>query len=248
MLYLARRRVVVCACLFFLAALIVGLSIFRLGRQQSDLEVISRALLDKVIILDPGHGGIDPGAVSREGLYEKDVVLAIAFDLRDLLSRAGANVIMTRQSDRSLSDLPPEARVRAHKQADLKKRVEIAQEHEADLFISIHGNGSPSSRWSGAQTFYFPGNSPSNRPLAVFIQQSIINLVGRTNRQVQKIEHQYILKHLTIPSVNVEIGFLTNSEEARLLATEEYQQKMAWAIFVGIVKFLAAEEAGDLGH
>ena len=114
MLYLARRQIIICVCLFFLAALIAGLSIYRFDRGQSELAVISRALLDKVIILDPGHGGIDPGAVSREELYEKDVVLAIGFDLRDLLSRAGANVIMTRQSDQSLSDLPLEARVRAH--------------------------------------------------------------------------------------------------------------------------------------
>lgn len=248
MLYLARRRLIVFACLLSLIALIIGLSFFRFGQQQEDLGVISRASLDKVIILDPGHGGIDPGAVSRDGLYEKDVVLAIGFALRDLLCRAGANVIMTRLSDRSLSELPPDSRIRAHKQEDLKKRVEIAQENAADLFISIHGNGSPSPRWFGAQTFYFAGNSPANRPLAVIIQQEIIRLVGRTNRQAQEIERQYILRQLAIPAVNVEIGFLTNPEEARLLATAEYQQKMAWAIFVGTVKFLAAEEAGVLGE
>jgi len=247
MLFLARRRVVLFTCMFSLAALITGLSVFHFNRQREDLAVISRALLDKVIILDPGHGGIDPGAVSRDGLYEKDVVLAISFALRDLLDQAGANVIMTRQSDRSLSELPPEARVRAHKQEDLKKRVEIAEENAADLFISIHGNGSPSPRWSGAQTFYFPGNSAHNRPLAVFIQQEIIQLVGGTRRGVEEIEYQYILRQLTMPAVNVEIGFLTNPAEAKLLASSEYQQQIAWAIFVGIVKFLAAEDAGQLG-
>lgn len=248
MLYIARKSLTRFVCLLLLVGIVAGLFIASPDREQSDVAVIARTLLDKVIIVDPGHGGIDPGALSASGLLEKDIVLQICFLLRDLLESAGANVVMTRQSDRSLSELPPDARVRAHKQEDLKQRVAIAREHTADLFISIHCNGSPSSRWSGAQTFYYPGNSEHNRVLALSIQKEVVRLVGRTNRQAQKIEHQYILKQLEIPAVNVEVGFMSHPEEAKLLNDPAYQRKLAWAVFVGLVKFLAAEEAGKFGE
>jgi len=249
MLFIARRRLIRWLGLLVLAAIVAGQTFFGQAQPVFDSQVISRALLDKVVIIDPGHGGIDPGAVCRSCqpmIMEKDVVLQISFALTQLLEQSGASVVMTRRSDRSLSDLPPEARVRDHKREDLSRRLEIAQDHTADLFISIHGNGSPSSRWSGAQTFYYPGNSPLNRPLAQYIQREIISLVGRTRRTVDEIERQYILRELQIPAVNVEVGFLTNPEEARLLAQPDYQRQMAWAIFSGIVKFLAAEESGQL--
>ncbi|WYQ55188.1 N-acetylmuramoyl-L-alanine amidase CwlD [Bacillus sp. FSL W7-1282] len=195
----------------------------------------------KVIVLDPGHGGMDGGAVSKTGTLEKEVTLAVALKLRDYLQEAGALVIMTREEDVDLADAGT-AKIRQRKTEDLRKRAMIINDSEADAFLSIHMNAIPSERWNGAQTFYHLKNQ-RNEDMAVFIQEEIKRNLQNTNRYPKPIHHVYLLKEAEIPGALVEAGFLSNPQEATLLATEEYQDKMAASIYEGMLRFFTDEKA-----
>lgn len=197
-------------------------------------------LSGKVIVLDPGHGGLDGGATSKEGLLEKDVTLEIAFELRDYLQEAGALVLMTREEDRDLAD-DDVRRVRERKVQDLKRRVELINHSDADMFISLHMNAIPSPKWSGAQTFY-NRSIEENKHLAKFIQDEIIRNLENTNREAKPINNVYLIKQAEIPGALVEAGFLSNPEEASLLSTKEYQQKVAASVYQGIMRYYTNEE------
>ena len=197
-------------------------------------------LTGKIIILDPGHGGIDGGAVSKEGLLEKDVTLEIALHLRDYLQEAGALVLMTRETDTDLAD-DDIKKIRHRKVQDLKRRVNLVNESGGDMFISIHLNAIPSPRWSGAQTFY-NRTVEGNERIAKFIQDEIKRNLENTNRYAKPIGNVYLVKNATIPGAVVGGGFLSNPVEARLLGTEEYQQKVAASIYQGILRHYTDEE------
>lgn len=196
-------------------------------------------LSGKVIIVDPGHGGIDGGATSKDGLLEKDIALKIANELRDYLQEAGALVLMTREKDRDLAD-EDISRIRERKVQDLKRRVELVNNSGGDLFISIHLNSIPSPKWKGAQTFY-NRTIDENEKIARFIQDELRRNLENTNRVAKPIGDVYLLKKAKIPGVLVEAGFLSNVEEAQLLATEKYQQKVAAAIYQGILRYYSDE-------
>lgn len=196
-------------------------------------------LSGKVVVLDPGHGGIDGGAVSKTGMLEKDVTLAISEQLRDYLQEAGALVLMTREEDRDLAG-PDTKRVRQRKIEDLKRRVDIVNDSDADLFISLHMNAIPSPRWSGAQTFYNRA-IPENEVLAKFVQDEVRRNLENTTRQAKPIHNVFLLKHATIPGILIEAGFLSNPGEAALLQTEEYQKKVAASVYQGIMRFYTDE-------
>lgn len=196
-------------------------------------------LSGKVIVVDAGHGGIDGGASSKSGILEKDVTLKIAKQLRDYLQEAGALVIMTRETDRDLAD-ENIRRIRERKVQDLKKRVDIINNSSADLFVSIHLNAIPSPKWRGAQTFY-NRTIEENEKIAKFIQSEIRRNLENTNRVARPIGNVYLLKKAKIPGVLVEAGFLSNEEEAQLLGTEKYQQKVAATIYQGILRYFADE-------
>lgn len=202
------------------------------GLPDKSRNVWSTPLSGKVIVLDPGHGGPDGGAVSQTGLVEKDVALSVSLLLRDYLQESGALVIMTRDEDR---DLAGEG-VRRRKAQDLLRRGEIIRDSGADALISIHLNAIPSSRWSGAQTFYYP-TLEANEILAQSIQGEMIQSLQNTTRQARHSGEVYILKTSEIPSALVEIGFLSNPEEAGLLGKEDYQKKVAAAIYHGILRY-----------
>ncbi|BAB03958.1 N-acetylmuramoyl-L-alanine amidase CwlD [Halalkalibacterium halodurans] len=200
-------------------------------------------LSGKVIILDPGHGGIDGGATSRAGALEKDITLAVSLELRDYLQEAGALVLMTREEDRDLADATT-AKVRQRKVQDLKRRVEIVNGSGADMFVSIHLNAIASPRWSGAQTFYNRA-IPENEPLARFVQDQLKRNLENTSRYAKPINNVFLLKHAEIPGLLVEAGFLSNPSEAELLETEDYQQKVAASIYQGIMRYYTNEDAPE---
>ena len=194
-----------------------------------------------VIVVDPGHGGIDGGAVSKDGkILEKDINLAIALLLRDYLQEAGAFVIMTRETDRDLADVPPG---QGRQRQDLLRRAKIVNESGADVLISIHMNSVPSSRWRGAQVFYHPSMNDENRRLAALLQKELMESLNNTNRSITPRENVLLLRSVGIPSALVEVGFLSNAEEARLLATEEYQKKVAETLYRGLLRFVSGERA-----
>jgi N-acetylmuramoyl-L-alanine amidase len=200
-------------------------------------------LSGKVIIVDPGHGGIDGGAVSKSGILEKEVTLLISEHLRDYLQEAGALVLMTREDDHDLAGADTK-RVRQRKNEDLKRRVDIVNDSDADLFISLHLNAIPSPRWSGAQTFY-NRTIPENERIAKFVQDEIRRNLENTNRQAKPIHNVYLLKNAETPGVLIEAGFLSNPTESELLQTEEYQQKIAASIYQGILRYYTGESVPE---
>ncbi|MGA9174546.1 MAG: N-acetylmuramoyl-L-alanine amidase CwlD, partial [Thermoactinomyces sp.] len=195
-------------------------------------------------MIDAGHGGPDGGAVSQQGLVEKDVTLRIAHYLQDYLHGAGALVFLTRENDTDLAN-PNTKRLRLRKAEDLMRRVYLIKEKNVDAFISIHLNAIPSPRWSGAQTFYNPVRE-DNKRLATFIQAELIRNLENTNRLAKQKGDVYILKHSPVPTALVEVGFLSNPDEAKLLATETYQKKVAASIYLGLIRFYTGKEPPPL--
>ncbi|EGK09781.1 N-acetylmuramoyl-L-alanine amidase CwlD [Kroppenstedtia eburnea] len=201
-------------------------------------NVWSMPLSGKVIVIDPGHGGYDGGAVSRSGLQEKGVTLNISLLLRDYLQESGALVIMTREVDKDLAGTG----YRRRKAADLMERARIVKTSGADAFISIHLNAIPSPRWSGAQTFYYP-TLEANKKLAESIQSELIRNLENTNRKARYSGEIYILKTSPVPTALVEVGFLSNPAEAELLGDEAYQKKLAAAIYNGLLRYYSVEDS-----
>lgn len=192
-------------------------------------EVLAPALLGRVIVIDAGHGGFDPGAIGVSGVQEKDVNLAISRRVADLLRQVGVQVVETRTEDVALAD---------NKTADIHRRVEVAEEAGADLFITVQANSIADGRWRGAQVFYAKG-STEGEGISEAIQQSLATVLKNTDRKAKSIDNIYVVNSLAIPSIVVECGFLSNAEEEALLADSQYQQLVAYAIFLGVVEYYA---------
>lgn len=187
---------------------------------------------NKVVIIDAGHGGIDPGAIGRDGTIEKDINLNIAQKLKGYLEDAGYTCIMIREIDEGLYS--EYGRIRDKKNEDLRNRKQFIKKYKADLFISIHLNFFPESQYYGAQVFY-PKNDTESEKIAKLIQQELIKTLNRGNKREAKGTNDiYVIRDNQIPSILIECGFLSNYEEEQLLKSEIYQNKIAWAIFKGI--------------
>lgn len=195
-------------------------------------------LSGKIIIIDPGHGGPDGGAVGGEVL-EKDIALKIALKVRDYLQQQGALVQLTREDDRDLASDGTTGYSR-RKVEDLRNRVEYINDSNSDFFISIHLNAIPSPRWSGAQTFYFPSYMENERA-AKFIQDELRRNLENTSRKAKPINTVYLLKHAKKPGVLVEVGFLSNQQERELLSNEKYQEKVAISVYKGVLRYFTNE-------
>jgi len=192
---------------------------------------------NKVIVIDPGHGGMDPGASGKTGVTEDKINLKISLKLSRLVEQSGGVAILTRVDDKGLYT-DGNAKVRSKKNEDLRKRNDIINNSGADVFISIHLNSFPQAKYYGAQTFYQKGSSEGKR-LAEFIQEELKgNIENKNHRMAKSINTIFLLKDKPMPSALVECGFLSNPEEERLLQDDKYQDKIAWAIFVGIARFL----------
>ncbi|WP_456277044.1 N-acetylmuramoyl-L-alanine amidase CwlD [Bacillus sp. AK128] len=196
-------------------------------------------LSGEIIILDPGHGGLDGGASYGGEVFERDIALTIAQKVKDYLQEQGAIVLLTREDHNDLADKSTKG-VRNRKVEDLKKRVEFINNSDASSFITIHLNAIPSEKWRGAQTFYF-GSLEENKRLATFVQTEIKRNLENTNRSAKPISGIYLLKKAQIPGALVEVGFLSNPHERNLLKTEEYQEKMAASIYNGILRYYTNE-------
>lgn len=196
-------------------------------------------LSGKIILLDPGHGGPDGGAGDKNAL-EKDIALDVTLKLREYLQEQGALVIMTREEDKDLADADTRGYSR-RKVEDLKKRLEMINKSDIDFFVSIHLNSIPSSRWSGAQTFYAP-QFEENERAAKFIQDELKRNLENTKREAKPINHVYILKNADKPGALVEIGFLSNPTERENLKKDRYQEKVAASIYNGIMRYFTNEK------
>lgn len=210
---------------------------------DDQLTLKQMPLFGQVIVLDPGHGGPDPGAVSENGILEKEIALSIALKLRDYLQQTGAYVVMTREIDTDLAGEETRG-YRNRKVEDLKARAQLIRETEPNFVISIHLNSIPSSRWSGAQTFYHPAFEDSQR-LAEHIQRRLTEDLKNTTRLAKQDSDIFLLKTSRVPAVMVEVGFLSNPYEADLLTRDAYQNKLAASIYRGILAFLSSDSHPD---
>lgn len=224
----------------FVIGLIILFLILQYDFTENDSwESWNLPLSGKVILLDPGHGGPDGGAGDQDAL-EKDIALDITLKVREYLQEQGALVMMTREDDR---DLAPEGTrgYKRRKVEDLKKRLEMINSTGAEFFVSIHLNAIPSSRWSGAQTFYTSRMNENGRA-ARFIQAELRRNLENTNRKAKVLNNVYILKNAKKPGVLVEVGFLSNPGERAQLKKDKYQEKVAASIYNGILRYFSNEE------
>ena len=188
------------------------------------------------VVIDAGHGGDDPGKVGINGANDKDLNLQIAEQLKVFLEANDVEVIMTRETDAGLYD--PDASNK--KVQDMKRRIALIEEVMPVLTVSIHQNSYPEEYVHGAQVFYYTG-STQGQMLAEAIQNQMVKRVDPENRrQVKANDSYYLLKKTGVPIVIVECGFLSNSAEAEKLCTPEYQQRVAWAIHMGILQYMNA--------
>lgn len=232
--------------LFVLAFAAVATALFcmvnRWGKEQSR-EAEATATPKYTIVIDAGHGGEDGGTQSAQGVFEKNLNLDIAMKLKDLLEAAGVHVIMTRTEDVLLYDRNVDFHGRK-KVLDLAARLAAGEKANPDLFLSIHMNSFPDSRYSGLQVWYSP-NEQSSKAYAEAVQDLVVETLQPQNTRRVKAagSNIFLLDRLTCPAILVECGFLSNPEEAEKLASAEYRDEMVFILAAAILSSLEKEVA-----
>lgn len=234
--------------LLILLLLLAGLLVFgkNLGKQVSSSAVIAeqtdgqkaekkvtRRGEGKTVVLDPGHGGNDPGKVGANSVKEKDVNLQIAMKTKKLLENEGVRVIMTRDKDQDLAGDSDHNR----KVQDMKARVKLINDAMPALTVSIHQNSYQDPSVKGAQVFYYSHSKEAERA-AEILKQALLTVEESGTREKKAADSYYLLKKTEVPVVIVECGFLSNPEEAKRLADSAYQKELAKAVAKGILTCL----------
>ncbi|WP_416197370.1 MAG: Germination-specific N-acetylmuramoyl-L-alanine amidase CwlD [Sporanaerobacter sp.] len=228
-LYIKKRYLYIIAIAFIF---IIFFAIFHKGKVTTTYLPIN----NKIIGIDPGHGGIDPGAVGRGGTSENEINLSIALKLKRFIEQSGGIVVITRDNPNGLYT-EKSITTKQKKNEDLRKRREVIDEGDCDIFLTIHLNSFPQSKYYGAQTFYKDGCEKSKK-LAEIVQEELRNVLDKNNNRLpQKRDNVYLLREVKSPSILVECGFLSNPREEKLLTDEKYQEKIAWAIYIGIIRY-----------
>ncbi|MBD5458939.1 MAG: N-acetylmuramoyl-L-alanine amidase [Lachnospiraceae bacterium] len=224
-----------------MTALLVMVAVYFVlyGRsEQASSGKVEQEKKKPCVVIDAGHGGADPGKVGINGALEKDINLEIAKKLKIFLEQEDIEVILTRDSDMGLYD----ENASNKKVQDMKRRVEIIETNEPVMTVSIHQNSYHEEYVHGAQTFYY-ANSEQSKLLAEKIQQLLLDEIDGENTRVAKSnDSYYLLKKTSSPIVIVECGFLSNSEEAQKLSSDHYQEKLAWAIHLGILQYINGQD------
>lgn len=186
------------------------------------------------VVIDAGHGGHDPGKIGINGAQEKEINLLIAQKLKKYLEANDVKVVMTREDDSGLYD----AGASNKKVQDMKRRIALIDETAPQITVSIHQNSYPEEYVHGAQVFFYTG-SREGQELAESVQRQLVEKADPENkRQVKANDSYYLLKKTGVPIIIVECGFLSNSQEAEKLCSDEYQEELAWAIHMGILQYL----------
>ena len=189
----------------------------------------SQGLKGKTIVIDPGHGGTDPGAVGQQRTMEKDITLAVAMQAKALLEKSGANVVMTRTDDRDVFG-PNASAV-----DELKARANFANNGKTDVFVSIHINSATIADAGGTATYYYP-KTQYDLMLAQNMQDSLVRAGGLWDRGVNSANF-YVIKRTLVPAVLLELAFISNPAEEKLMNTAQFQQRMGQAIVQGLDRF-----------
>jgi len=233
---LIMRAGAVCAAI----ALVLAGSWYTVRHMERQTKEVSSSADDgQIIILDAGHGGMDGGCVSINGDPEKNINLAILLDLRDMLRASGYTVLTTRDTDISIHDDGVEG-IANQKSSDMDNRLALFNSVQGAICLSIHQNQFTDSRFSGAQMFYSDANS-QNAALAQMLQNQFVAFLQPDNTREIKLcgKELFLCYYSKNPTVMSECGFLSNPEEAALLVTEEYQQKVAFTLYSGLVQYCA---------
>ncbi len=232
MILLRKKRITLIVLSVFLSILV-----FTLVNDRKELvPTVSLPISGKTIVIDAGHGKPDEGAQSSTGTTEAATNLKIALKLQNLLEQSGTTVILTRSDENAIYDIDAKT-LKQKKISDIHNRVKIGNESSADLFVSIHLNKIPQQQYDGWQTFYKQG-SEEGKKLAVSIQNNLNEAIQKENNRVAKtIDNIYIIKHVEIPITIVECGFLSNPTEEKKLLEDEYQNRLAWGIYNGIIDY-----------
>ncbi len=200
------------------------------------ISTVSLPISGKTVVVDAGHGIPDEGAEVGDGTTEAETNLKIALKLQNLLEQSGCNVILTRSDENAIYDIESKT-LKQKKISDIRNRVKIGNESSADIFVSIHLNKIPQTKYSGWQTFYNK-NSIEGKKLATYIQKNLNDAIQKENNRVpSKIENIYIINNVEIPTTIVECGFLSNEEERENLLNDSYQNRLAWGIYNGIIDY-----------
>jgi len=220
MIYIIPFKRIVFLCSAFLCA------VFVYGMSRV-VPTIATPTTNQVVIIDAGHGGFDPGAIGATGSKEDEINLAIALKLQKFIEQNGGIAVMTRVENEGVGST---------KKEDMTVRKMIRDSSQGNVFISIHLNSFPQESCKGAQSFY--ANDENSKMLAEKIQKNMVDLLDPGNARVaKKLTDVYLLKNITIPSVIIECGFLSNSREEQLLQDSEYQSKVAMAIYLGVNEY-----------
>lgn len=209
---------------------------------ENAVEVSADTAKYKTVIIDAGHGGPDGGTSADDGTLEKDLNLQIALKLDGMLKSMGVNTVLIRDTDISIHDDTANT-IRQKKVSDLKNRLNIINQNDDSIFVSIHQNHFGESQYSGTQIFYSKNNVLS-RSLAEKIRMPVISYLQSDNtREIKQSGTEiYLLHHAQAPAVMVECGFLSNKEETENLKNEAYQQKLAFLIAIGIIDYFTDTE------
>lgn len=214
--------------LIFALAVLAGL-LFAGDKVRTYVSVQQENVRRNLVVLDPGHGGRDPGKVGAQGEQEKDINLAISLKVKERLEKDGMEVVMTREKDVMLADEDASNK----KLEDLNNRISIINEHQPAVAVSIHQNSYSDASVKGAQVFYFT-HSDKGKQAAEAMQKELLEFDQENTRKIKTNDTYYLLKKTEVPTVIVECGFLSCPEEAALLTDEAYQKKLAEAIAKGI--------------
>ena len=236
MIILNKKRITLILSGIFLSVFVFILTTGNAEEQNKYISTVSLPASGKTIVIDAGHGVPDEGAQSSNGTTEAETNLKIALKLQNLLEQSGCTVILTRSDENAIYDIDSKT-LKQKKISDIKNRVKIGNESSADIFVSIHLNKIPQSQYDGWQTFYKEGSEDGAR-FAKTIQENLNRTIQKENNRIAKtIDKIYIIKHVEIPTTIVECGFLSNPDEEKLLLEDEYQNKLAWGIYNGIIDY-----------
>lgn len=226
----------------FLMALLLLFLIYHMARQAAMLTApaaASAASAAPVVVIDSGHGGMDPGKVGIDGSLEKDINLQIARRLKAYLEASDVTVVMTRDNDCGLYTEGDKNK----KSADMKNRCSLINEADPDLTVSIHQNSYHEESIKGGQVFYYK-DSTEGKELAEILQKRFDFVLGDGNTRTAKANsNYYLLLHVRSPIVIVECGFLSNFGEAAKLGSPDYQDRLAWTIHMGIMEYLNSTQS-----
>ncbi|HAM80838.1 N-acetylmuramoyl-L-alanine amidase family protein [Ornithinibacillus bavariensis] len=216
------------SCIFLLLVILFNIALFPLSTlaernkdNKSEVFLPKGLLSGYTIVIDPGHGGKDPGALGQQNILEKDMILVVSLRIAEQLKQAGATVILTREDDSFVS---------------LQQRVQLSNQNHADAFISIHFNAYDEDYVGGFHTYYYR----NGERLAQTIQKTLAEKIHLRNRGV--IQHGYtVLRENHQPAVLIELGFITNKKELATIQTDAYQNSVAEAIMEALVKYLGSK-------